>query len=85
MDFWGQLWIFAGHYGSVIHPSDVTVHANTGIVGQHRHYKAITIEINFIFYKLYFLPPSGFELGFIKMKRRKASQLDHSGKYEHQG
>ena len=35
MDFCGPL------YGSVTQPSDVTVYANTEIVGQHRHYRAI--------------------------------------------
>ena len=34
-------------------PLDVTVYANTKIVGQHGHYKAILIVFNFIIYKLY--------------------------------
>ena len=74
MDFCVTLWIFADRYGTVTHPSKVTVHANTEIVGQHRHYRAIIIVINFINYKLcIFLPSLGYELGSIKLKRRVAS------------
>ena len=83
--FCGPLWIFAGHYGSVTHPSDVIVYAKTEIVGQHRHNKAILIVINFIIYKLFFMPPLGFELGLIKLKRRVASQLSYRRKYEQRG
>ena len=41
----GPLWIFADRYGFVMHPSKVTAYANTEIVAQHRHYKAILIVI----------------------------------------
>ena len=34
-EFCGPLWVFAGIYGFVTHSSDVTVHANAGIVGQN--------------------------------------------------
>ena len=44
---------FEGRYGSVMHPSDVTLYANTEIIGQHRHYRIISIVINFIIYKLF--------------------------------
>ena len=70
MDFCGLLWIFASHYGSITHPLDVTVYANTEIVGQHRHYRATLIVINFYYLQaMYFLSPSEFELGSIKLKR----------------
>ena len=59
----GLIWIFAGCYGSVTHPSDVTVNTNIEIVGQHRLYRVILIVIKFFIYKLQiFLPPSEFEL-----------------------
>ena len=51
---------FAGSYGSVTDPSDVTVYVNTGIVGQHRCYRVTLIVINFISYKQYiFFTPVG--------------------------
>ena len=74
---------FAGRSESITRSSDVTVYANTEIVGQHRHYRAILIVINVIIYKLcIFSPPSGFELGSIKLKKKFANQLGHRGKYE---
>ena len=69
-----------GRYGSVKHPSEVTVHANTEIVAPHRHYGAILIVINFIIYKLrIFSQPSGFELGSLNLIRKVASYLGHRG------
>ena len=51
---------FAGRYGSVTHPSDVTVYANTKIVGQNRHYNAILIVINFCYLQaMYFFAAIG--------------------------
>ena len=65
MDILRAVMDFVSRYGSVTHPCH-----NTEIVGQHKHYRAILIVINFITYKLYiFLPPSRFELGSIKLKR----------------
>ena len=52
MDFLGRYRFFAGSYEAVTQPSDVTVYANTGIVGKHRHYRIILIVINFVMYKL---------------------------------
>ena len=70
-----------GHYESGKHPSEVTVHTNTEIVAQHRHYGAILIVINFIIYKLcIFSQPSGFELGSLKLIRKVASYLGHRGR-----
>ena len=83
MNFCRPLCIFKGRYGSVTHFLDVAVYANTEIVGQHRHYRAILIVINFSIYKLCnVLPLLGFELGSIKLKRRVACQIDHRLNYE---
>ena len=77
----GHIRILTGRYGSVTHPSEVTVYANSEIEAQRRLYGAILIVIHFIIYKLcIFSPTSGFELGLIKLKRRIANQLGQRGK-----
>ena len=77
---------FVNRYGPIMHPSDVIVYANTGIVRQHRHYRVILIVINYIIYKLcIFLLPMRFELRLIKLKRRVVGQLNHRGNYEQRG
>ena len=60
---------FAGSYRSVTHPSDVTVYANTGIVGQYTYYKVNLIVINFIIYKLRIFFSSRSEFGSIKLNK----------------